>query len=738
MLNIILSVVFASSGAILILLAGIILRENPRSRINRITSAMLFFAGIGPVSATIYYALILPSGKELSPLVYNIFYLWEFFFPSFILFTAVFPVEHRSFRRHPKLFYAGFIPHLSHILLIMLFSDPNKIVSALTIKSDFPVFGILLDYFGYVLRLVGVLFGLILEAHVRFFSVVNLIYIVIAGIFLFQGYRSVNNPRLKKQARIIIFGISTAVIFYIASYMIPTIFVLQFNTQLKYLMIIIGLVLGPGFIAWAILKHRFLDIRLIVRQSLVYSVSSAFVIGLYLLIIKQFGKILTSIFGGGIAVLEIAVIVLALLFFQPVLNFVDGVLRRLFIKGGADFSVVLEDFSRKIITLLDFDKLLKETLRTFKDELLIENVYFAVPSDEGSCNVYYADRGESVIYKRDRVLESFLIVRGFNVTYDEIPMPALSKETRDLLKLNDTKILIPLINAHKLLGYVSLGRKASGLGYNAEDMTTFKVLANQLVVAVNNAKLYKESLERQRLEEELALARQIQRQLLPKTLPSSEKLHFAAYSEPSREVGGDYFDFITTSAGRLAMCIGDASGKGIPAALLIARLQAMIHSAAQGDLEINKKMELINNLLSSSGMPDRYITFFYGEIDIQQQNLHYCNAGHNYPILFRNDGTEVELKEGGILIGAFENMPYEYNSIRLQSGDLLVCYTDGVTEAMNTDEEEFGESSLKRVIADNREVPPGELQKIVLGKVRDHCDGEPLQDDCTLLIMKVV
>jgi sigma-B regulation protein RsbU (phosphoserine phosphatase) len=364
-------------------------------------------------------------------------------------------------------------------------------------------------------------------------------------------------------------------------------------------------------------------------------------------------------------------------------------------------------------------------------------VFFIVPGASGECNIFSDENAEVESIKKDRVLESFLVVRETPVTHDEIPSPALSPATRKLFKKRRTIIVIPLISSHRLLGYIGLGQKASGMGYNAEDLTIFRVLANQLVIAINNARLYLESLERQRLEEELALARRIQQQLLPATFPSSEKLQFTAFSEPSREVGGDYYDFINTPSGGLALGIGDASGKGIPASLLIARVQAILHSVVRANIDVNAKIHHINNVLAVSGMPESYVTFFYGEIDYKNFSFRYCNAGHNYPVLFRENGDYQLLHEGGLILGAFGSASYESGLTQLNPGDLLVCYTDGITEAMDTHDCEFGEERLKELLFNHRRIPLPELRRIVWENIQNHCHGRPIEDDCTMLMMRV-
>lgn len=740
MLNIILSIVFALSGAVLILLSGIILRENPRGRINRVTAAMLFFAGIAPVFATIYYAILVPSQKDFPSWIYNLSYAWELFFPNLVLFSAIFPTEHRYFRAHPRYFYLAFLPHIAHLLMLLLFSDPGAVMSALTFRSDIPIIGVFIEYISYFTRLFAVFLSLALDVHIRTFSIVNLIYVVIATIFLHQGMRTVINPRIRKQVRVIVYGIVIAVGLYTVAYIIPSIFNLKLSPQIQYSLIILSLLVGPGSIAWAIMKHRFLDIRLIVRQSLVYSIASIIVVGGYIIIINRFGRILQNILGADIIVLEVAVMMLALIFFQPVLNSVEGLLKKVIIKGGSDFRITLEKFSSRIITLIQFDKLIEETLSTFGNELLIENVYMCIPSMKGESLLYLpgASGPEPESVKKDRVLESFLVVRELPVSVDELPFPALAVTTRRLLRERKTEIIIPLISSHRLLGYIALGRKASGMGYNAEDLTTFRVLANQLVIAINNARHYQKSLERQRMEEELALARQIQQQLLPKVIPSDERLQFAAYSEPSREVGGDYYDIFSTTTAKLAFGIGDASGKGVPASLMAARMQAILHSVANSDIEVSAKISHINSVLSMGGIQGSFITFFYGEIDPVSLEMRFCNAGHNYPFVFRESGVCQFLRNGGLVLGAFTNATYESGSIQLQHNDLMVCFTDGISEAMDSDGIEFGEKRLHELVLSHRRRPLDDIKKSILEEINKHCAGVPPQDDCTFLIMRVL
>ena len=247
-------------------------------------------------------------------------------------------------------------------------------------------------------------------------------------------------------------------------------------------------------------------------------------------------------------------------------------------------------------------------------------------------------------------------------------------------------LVVPLVRQDKLAGLLMLSSKVAGFRYSSEDLTFLTILANQILVAMENAELYAEALEKQRMEEELTVAKQIQTGLLPKKLPALKAFDFAAYIEPSRQVGGDFYDFIPISDGKLGIVIADASGKGVPAALLIARMQAVFQSEARLGKGVHEIMTSVNRFISESTSPDRFATCFYGELDERTCMLHYCNAGHNYPLIVQKGGKVMSLDKGGLLLGAFGDSNYESAKVELCPGDTLILYTDGLTEMMDSDE----------------------------------------------------
>jgi serine phosphatase RsbU (regulator of sigma subunit) len=243
----------------------------------------------------------------------------------------------------------------------------------------------------------------------------------------------------------------------------------------------------------------------------------------------------------------------------------------------------------------------------------------------------------------------------------------------------------------------------------------------------------------ERIEEELAkvrLAARIQRDLLPKEPPRIPGYDIAGRSIPAQTVGGDYFDFVPLDERHLAMCVGDVSGKGLPASLLMANLQASVRSQVLARASVSECMRRTNTLLYRSTDPGRFVTAFYAVLDFGRAELCFSNAGHNPPFLFRADGAAEKLEAGGLVLGIMEETEFEESSCRLEHGDLLVIYSDGVTEAMNARSEEFGEAGLGDVVRQSRAGTAAHVLNAIVEAALDF-SGDRLQtDDITLIVLK--
>jgi sigma-B regulation protein RsbU (phosphoserine phosphatase) len=237
-------------------------------------------------------------------------------------------------------------------------------------------------------------------------------------------------------------------------------------------------------------------------------------------------------------------------------------------------------------------------------------------------------------------------------------------------------------------------------------------------------------------EREIAEARAIQEKLLPREIPQLGGYAIAGAWQSAGMVGGDYFDVLALDGETLGMCIGDVAGKGMPAALLMSNLQAAVRGLSSPSLAPNLLCGRLNSLVYRNTASDRFITFFYAQLDGATRRFRYANAGHNAPFVMHPDGTHERLQDGGCVLGVFAEQSYALGTAQLANGDRVVLFTDGVTEACNSAEEEFGEARLLRVMENHRESSPDELQREILLAVSEFSSGL-WRDDATLLVLSV-
>lgn len=297
-------------------------------------------------------------------------------------------------------------------------------------------------------------------------------------------------------------------------------------------------------------------------------------------------------------------------------------------------------------------------------------------------------------------------------------------------------LCMPMRNKRgEIIGVMQILNKNEG-NFTADDEYYLENLSLQSSVAIENAQLHKEALERRRLEAELKLAYQIQKNLLPKCDPHIEGYSISGINIPCLEVGGDYYDFIPLGDA-LGIAIGDVSGKGIPASLLMANLQAALKVLGPLGHSSDEVVSKLNLLLKSSSTPNKFITFFYGLLDLKTGALRFTNAGHNPPMLVRPGQEVIDLSTEGLIMGAFSDAVYHESTVQLRPNDIMVLYTDGITEAVDPDRRQFGESRLLRLVEENRDRSAAEIKQSIIDNVIAYASGQPTFDDITLIVVKV-
>lgn len=293
----------------------------------------------------------------------------------------------------------------------------------------------------------------------------------------------------------------------------------------------------------------------------------------------------------------------------------------------------------------------------------------------------------------------------------------------------------PFEEAVALISHVSLPM----IFINALGVGVFAFIISNVIKERETARqrdAYRAEIEREKAE--LSIAREIQQSFLPETVPVLKGFDIAATSIPAKEVGGDFYDFITVSDDKIGLIIADVSGKSVPAALFMALSRAVVRANAIWSPNAREVIHEANNLITKDSRSGMFVTLFYAILDVRQKTLTYVNAGHNPPVVFNSMTGDLRmLKAKGIALGAIEDMDYEEITMPLVAGDLIVFYTDGVTEAINVAGEQFGEEKLYALIKEISEMPAREMVRKIESQVRAFCYGAPQYDDITLMVLKV-
>jgi sigma-B regulation protein RsbU (phosphoserine phosphatase) len=299
------------------------------------------------------------------------------------------------------------------------------------------------------------------------------------------------------------------------------------------------------------------------------------------------------------------------------------------------------------------------------------------------------------------------------------------------------EVIVPMQMQGKTKGLIILGKRISNVGYTDADIEFIFSVGSLAIISLENRRLFLEALEKQKLEEELDIAREIQRNLLPQKIPDYKNFDIVGVNVSSKQVGGDYYDIIELENDNCCIAIADVSGKGVPASLLMANMQAFLQVICRQNIPLDTATGLINDLISKNTSDGRFITFFWGILNDETKTFKYVNAGHNPPLLVRN-GIITKLEIGGMILGVMKTIvPYKSESVQLQKDDVLVMFTDGISEAMNKKGEEFSDESLEKISLEMANESAENILKRIQSEVQKFADGANQSDDITLVVVKV-
>jgi len=742
--SLLLSTLNLALGGLVFLLGLVILRENAGQRLNRVVAMMLFFGGLGAILAGVAFLAARPGtagSHEASEVLTNFSYLWEFFFPTLFLFACLFPSE-RTFTRRFVLFPGRwwtpgfgtlvFAPHTFHFILAVVLSlwKPDLEVSK----------GGTLHLFAAVLGIGRVVLSLFLLVHRGLFSFVNLSFGIATMALLINSTRRAVVPRIQQQLRVITVGIGFCLACYTVATLLPTLLNWHLEDSVRAALIILALTTGPGSIAYSIVRYRFLDAQLLARRGIIYALFSGALVGFYLLVVSRLGHLAAQATRIDQRVLDPVLLILAVALFQPAIARLEELLDRVMLKDPNDYRNVLRQLGRDLQTTIDLDELLSRTIQTISGALLPRRALIVALSQGGA--IARTGDGEPVpagVLERLAEVLRRVPAAAAHVRLDD-RVDGLAPD--DLAFLTGTvgaALLVPLRWRGDLVGALLLGDKLTGTPYTSEDVALLGSLAGQVSVSLQNALLLRERVGVARLEEELNLARRIQRKSLISEFPEMPGCEVHALSIPSKHVGGDFYDVVPVGNGSYLIAIADVSGKGVPAALLSSMLQASLRTQAESVGSLSDILKNINALLYRSTEIQQFATFFLGRVECRHARLAFSNAGHNWPILMRANGEKLFLERGGTLLGIMERTRFEEGHAALTPGDRVVLYTDGISEATNADGEQFGEERLVNLVQSlPLDLSARRVAERILESLHDFLGPIEPQDDMTLLVLRAL
>jgi sigma-B regulation protein RsbU (phosphoserine phosphatase) len=512
----------------------------------------------------------------------------------------------------------------------------------------------------------------------------------------------------------------------------------------------------PTALAYVVIVHKAMGVGMAIRQSLQYAFAQRAVIFIQMAIGTAVLFGLLEIFSDPDKrrvdrVQWLAYGVLFLVFVRRGADRFRAWIDRRFFREAVDAERILADLGEHVRSIADRHDLLQTVSVKIGEALHIPKVAafvrgeggfmpaFATGYEGGALALEFGNAGvlTCCIAALEKPQTVYLDDKRSWLAREKIP----EEDAKKLRNLH-SEVLIPLRTKTAVEGFLSLGPKSSEAAYSPSDLQLLQSVAQQTALALDNSRLVEqvaaEVATRERMTREIEIAREVQFTLLPQAPPKIEGLDLAGHCRPAKGIGGDYYDFIPLEGERaIGLAIGDIAGKGIPAALLMAGLQAALRGQAlAGSRDLAKVMANINKLIYESSPANRYATFFYGEY--RNGAFAYVNAGHNSPVLLRKDGRIDRLEKGGPVIGLMDIARFSEGSIDIREGDVFLGFTDGVSECMNPKDEEWDEKRVIEVLRSIRDASAGEIVTKVMAEADRFADGAKQHDDMTLIVMKVL
>ncbi len=737
-------------GAVIFFVAITILRYSARDIVGWATVLVLFFSGTGPLLSALGVILKsnLTEGAFLfESLIDSFDYTWEFFFPSLVLFALVYPAKHKQWKYIRKISIILFLPHLFHLILVIFLIDrinPSDCFSFMRDISFLP--DTVSSYLGEAANLLGIFTGMLFKAHTKLFSVVNISYAAFSMILLGRSRKLTLTPRAKRQTWFVIAGLGVCVLTYSIARFIPVFWGYGASAGLSVAFINASLIIGGGTIAYVVVRYRFLDIKLIARKGIFVGGVTAVIVSSYLIIIKQLVSFIRGFSDISIEVLEIGLIVIFIIIFQPVLVRIEDWVENISIGEGKNPRERIKALSSELLTIVNIDSMKKTIKETLSDlfgvrssEIILRDEIYPLVRGEDFEKMESIFEAESEPMGKLDFIESMGFERpkrrGFLPPSEKDIAVSVNNLPRGIRWLAGFEVIVPVMRSEKCSALILLGKHEQRGRYSAGEIMLLSMLATQVAAVFSRVELLEEVVEKRVMEEELSIARNIQQNLLPSRAPELEGYEASAVSISSKQVGGDYFDYISHD-GLFAFAVADVAGKGVPASLLMASMQASLRSMKDRMEDPVKVVSSLNNVMCDITADDKFATLFYGCVNLSKNKLLYSNAGHFFPVIMRADGEIEELDYSGLILGVQPDFEYRNLKLKFKPGDTLIVSTDGVLEAENEEGEFYSEKRMRAFLSGLAGRGAGEIRDSIIRDVEKFSSDRKERDDTTILVLK--
>ncbi len=604
----------------------------------------------------------------------------------------------------------------------------------------------------------------------KFINWTVLLCLIVYWIAIFDKLRTTSAPDSKRRLRVLCAGSVIGLGSLLVIWGVLPKFIIVDPASIQWLGYLSALLMlaYPLSLAYVVVVQRAMNVRILLRMGTKYALARGTVWTLRIALLVWIGIFFWQTVSAphinttaliGVAILGALVLLISPRIFEPISKSID----RHFFREAYNADLVLSELSEEVRHFTETAPLIKTVSERISGVLHVPEIAVLLRNSDAfqlrhALGLTITD--PLLLPEKSTAIQHVIENGRPAVLYREDPdgwfVNADPREKHTLEQLQ-AEVLLALPGRERLMGVIILGPKKSEEPYSVSDLRVLQSVSIQTGLALEVSELAhslaQEASQRARINRELEIARDVQQRFFPQRMPAIQGLNLAGACRPAQGVGGDYYDVIELEDGRLGLAIGDVSGKGISAALLMASLRACLRTITLVTQTANSQsrsgiradlpslMEKMNQLVYDSSEINRYATFFFGIYDPSTRASQYVNAGHNPPVLLRASANSqvkrIRLEAGGPVIGLLPNVPYSGDVLTLAAGDLLLAYTDGISEAMTEADEEWGEERMLAAAEDGRQRSAQEVVLAIFAAADQFTGGAPQHDDMTLLVLKI-